>query len=214
MPDEANPNIFPLVMQLFEGHEFLQNQVQFKPRNTWSIDPFGMSSIFAQLAKSSNMTHMVLQRIHYSVKKYLAKKKHLEFRWRQLYAGDNAKTDIRAHMFPFYSYDVSHTCGPDPSVCCQFDFRRLSAFGCPWGKPPKRITDKNVAARAEILADQYRKKAQLYKLNTLLVPLGDDFRYDTDFEWNDQYDNYKLLFDYMNSKSELNIHVSVIFNLK
>ncbi|KAI6171073.1 Glycosyl hydrolase family 38 protein [Aphelenchoides bicaudatus] len=172
MTDEANARSFSIVMELIEGHEFLRNQLQYKPQSHWSIDPFGLSSTLAKLVKSSNLTHMAIQRVHYSIKKFLSQTKQLEFRWRQLYAGESDDTDIRTHMFPFYSYDVPHTCGPDPSVCCQFDFRRLTSIGCPWGKRPQRITDRNVAARAEILADQYRKKAQLYRMNTVLIPLG------------------------------------------
>ncbi|XGW14576.1 hypothetical protein V3C99_000685 [Haemonchus contortus] len=207
MTDEANAHYFSVITELFEGHEWIRNHIgqDFTPTNHWSIDPFGLSPSIPYLLSAANITNAAIQRVHYSVKKHLAKNKQLEFMWRQLW-GSHGKPDIRTHMFPFYSYDVPHTCGPDPKICCQFDFRRLSTYNCPWGIAPKKVTPDNVEERAFLIYDQYRKKSQLYKTNVLLVPLGDDFRYEEDSEWNDQYDNYQKLFEEMNKRKEWNVH--------
>lgn len=110
-------------------------------------------------------------------------------------------------MMPFYSYDVPHTCGPDPRVCCQFDFKRLPGYGlsCPWRTPPQPITDANVASRAQLIVDQWRKKSMLYKTRSVLIPLGDDFRYSQSKEWEAQMTNYEKLFDYINNEATLNV---------
>ena len=208
MTDEANSHFYATVDQLMEGHQWLEHHLGFKPRHHWSIDPFGLSATMPALLSAANFSAAVVQRVHYRVKHRLAKQRQLEFLWRPLWKGADHESDLLTHMFPFYSYDVPHTCGPDPKVCCQFDFRRLpgNGMGCPWNIPPQPITAANVAQRAATLLDQYRKKAQLYASNVLLIPLGDDFRYDTRVEWDAQYDNYKQLFDHINSQSDWNAH--------
>nr|CAH7768407.1 unnamed protein product [Callosobruchus chinensis] len=206
MNDEANSHWLSISHQLTVGHQWLARHLNYTPTTHWSIDPFGLSSTQPLLLKEAGFRDGLIQRTHYSVKKKLAQERSLEFRWRQ--AWDNGgKTDLFTHMMPFYSYDIPHTCGPDPKVCCQFDFKRLPGHGlsCPWKIPPQPITENNVAQRAELLLDQYRKKSMLFKTNVLLAPLGDDFRYDHSTEWDVQYENYQKLFDYMNTNLNLNV---------
>lgn len=116
MTDEANAHYYSIVMQLFEGHEFLSNHLNYTPTSHWSIDPFGISPTVVYIMQRAGLSHSAIQRVHYSVKKHLASTRQLEFQWRQLWAGGSADSDMRTHMMPFYSYDVPHTCGPDPRL--------------------------------------------------------------------------------------------------
>ncbi|KAL2505094.1 Alpha-mannosidase 2 [Abeliophyllum distichum] len=206
MNDEANSHYFAIIEQITEGNMWLNETVGVIPKNSWSIDPFGYSSTMAYLLRRMGFENMLIQRTHYELKKELAWDKNLEYVWRQSWDADET-TDIFVHMMPFYSYDIPHTCGPEPAVCCQFDFARMRGFVyelCPWGEHPVETNQENVKERALKLLDQYRKKSILYRTNTLLIPLGDDFRYISIDEAEAQFRNYQLLFDYINSDPSLN----------
>ncbi|XP_031284235.1 alpha-mannosidase 2 [Pistacia vera] len=206
MNDEANSHYFAIIEQIAEGNMWLNDTIGFIPKNSWAIDPFGYSATMAYLLRRMGFENMLIQRTHYELKKELALHKNLEYVWRQTWDVDET-TDILVHMMPFYSYDVPHTCGPEPAICCQFDFARMFGFSyelCPWGQHPVEIKKENVQERALKLLDQYRKKSTLYRTNTLLIPLGDDFRYVTIDEAEAQFRNYQLLFDYINSNPSLN----------
>ncbi|XP_026883528.2 alpha-mannosidase 2x isoform X2 [Electrophorus electricus] len=211
MTDEANAHYFAMIDQLIEGHQWLERNLGVIPCSGWAVDPFGHSATMPYLLKKANLTSMLIQRVHYSIKKHFASTRSLEFMWRQAWDPESG-TDLFCHMMPFYSYDVPHTCGPDPKICCQFDFKRLpgSRVNCPWKVPPRAISETNVAERAQVLLDQYRKKSKLFRSKVVLVPLGDDFRYDKALEWDQQYINYQKLFDYMNSHPEMHVQFGTL----
>ncbi|KAK8497457.1 hypothetical protein V6N12_016981 [Hibiscus sabdariffa] len=206
MNDEANSHYFAIIEQITEGNMWLNDTIGFVPKNSWAIDPFGYSPTMAYLLRRMGFENMLIQRTHYELKKELAWNQNLEYVWRQSWDADET-TDIFVHMMPFYSYDIPHTCGPEPAICCQFDFARTHQFLyelCPWGQHPEETNQGNVQERALKLLDQYRKKSTLYRTNTLLVPLGDDFRYISVDEAEAQFRNYQMIFDYINSTPSLN----------
>ena len=53
---------------------------------------------------------------------------------------------ILTHVLPFGGYSIPYTCGPDPKVCCQFDFKRVGDknAACAWGIGPVFINEQNV----------------------------------------------------------------------
>lgn len=206
MPDEACSHWYSILQSLTEGQKYLKTHFNVTPVSSWAIDPFGHSATSTYILKKSGFENLLIQRTHYSVKKYLSQRKQLEFRWTQMW-DSKGDTELFTHMMPFYSYDVPHTCGPDPKVCCQFDFKRLPGYGvtCPWKVPPQQITDDNVAKRAELIVDQWRKKSVLYKTRSVLIPLGDDFRYTQSMEWEAQRANFEKLFEHINNDQHLNV---------
>ena len=85
MNDEANSHYISIIHQLSEGHQWIKQHLNYTPVSHWSIDPFGMSLTQPALLKVSGFENMLIQRVHYSVKKELARTNQLEFRWRQLW---------------------------------------------------------------------------------------------------------------------------------
>lgn len=203
VPDEANPHYFALIDQLIEGHHWLQTELGVKPTNTWSLDPFGYSSTLPYLYKQAGFEHMVILRVHTDVKEKLVTKKALEFFWRQHWDKRGSR-DMFTLMMPYKLYNIKHTCGPSQSVCLEFDFRKIE--GEVSEATSERIHSMNVDRKAKLLLSQYQKKADLFKHNVVLIPLGDDFRYDRSIEWDQQFHNYMMLFNYMNKKKEWNVH--------
>ncbi|KAM3172097.1 hypothetical protein ACTXT7_015254 [Hymenolepis weldensis] len=206
MNDEALTHYGATVSQLIEGQHWMLDNLGVLPNVSWAIDVFGHSTTEAYILAKAGIKDILIHRVHYEVKKVLAEKKQLEFIWKQPWdtTGESA---VFTHMLPFFSYDVPHTCGPDPSICCQFDFMRIS-LTCPWHIPPQLIKPDNVAERAKVLVDQYRKKAKLYNNNgVLLVTLGDDFRFLSAEEWNLQVSNYEQLIKHINNEKSHSMHI-------
>lgn len=204
MPDEASTHYISVIDQLVEGHQWLWNNLGFKPNTSWSIDPFGHSGTMPYLWKQSGMTNMVIQRIHQSTKAQMVREKSLEFYWKQ-YWDQKGQSDIFCHVMPYMLYSLHHTCGPDKYTCIMFDFRQIPGeMGQHYVVP---VNNENVADKAKALYEQYRLKSSLFKHNTILIPLGDDFRYNKLEEWDQQYENYQKLMTYMNSMKDWKINV-------
>ncbi|XP_045185016.2 alpha-mannosidase 2-like [Mercenaria mercenaria] len=204
MPDEASTHYISVIDQLIEGHQWVFETFGIKPSSSWSIDPFGHSGTMPYLWKHSGMSNMVIGRIHQGTKGRLALEKSLEFYWKQYWSSSNSD-DILCHVMPYMLYSLHHTCGPDKFICAMFDFRKIP--GEPEFSIIQPITKENIVNKAKELYEQYRLKSSLFTHGTIFVPLGDDFRYDHIEEWDQQYENYKKLMKYMNSKPEWKINV-------
>ncbi|XP_037284106.2 alpha-Mannosidase class II b [Rhipicephalus microplus] len=206
MTDEAAAHYYAMVDQLVEGHQWLRSTLGVVPRAGWSIDPFGHGATVPYLLQAAGIRSTFIQRTHFAWKEFLAARRDLEFLWKTpfptTYFNDSG---VVTHMAPFELYSIKHTCGPNTDVCLKFDFRRLA--GEYTESRASQVADHNVATLAELLLGQYGRIGSLFPHNVALVPLGDDFRFDHDIEWEQQYANYRKLFDYINKSKRLHAHV-------
>ncbi|KAL1513431.1 hypothetical protein ABEB36_002843 [Hypothenemus hampei] len=203
MTDEANVHLFAMVDQLIEGHQWLWTNLGIKPKTGWSVDPFGHGSTVPYLLGASGLRGTVIQRIHYAWKQWLALKQYGDFRWVPSWSPSDPSGSILTHNQPFDIYSIKHSCGPHPYICLNFDFRKVQGEYTESSLKAQTITDKNVKEKAELLLEQYARTGSLFPHNVVLMPLGDDFRYNIREEFDQQYVNYVKLIDYINKNKEL-----------
>ncbi|XP_046545194.1 LOW QUALITY PROTEIN: alpha-mannosidase 2-like [Haliotis rubra] len=206
MSDEGNVHYEAMLDQLIEGQQWLNSNIGVEAKTGWSVDQFGYSPTMTYLMKNTGIENLVIQRVHYSIKKHLAATRNLEFNWRQAWASD-VENDLFCHVMPFLSYSIMYSCGPEPHVCCKFDFQKDKCLRGKKTIKPEVVTEKNVEKLSWELWEQLQKKAHLYKSNVLLVPHGDDFRYFSESEWTKQLTNLEKIFTFMNSKSDFHIKI-------
>ena len=205
MPDEANTHYYAVLDQLIEGHSWIREHIDptWEPVSSWSNDPFGYSSSVAHMYQQAGVKRMMILRVHYMLKFQLARKKALQFYWNQPW-DTKAKAGIFTHMEPSALYSTKHSCGPSEAICCNFDFFYLNF--CQYQSQcdciVEQITNQNVRLKAADLLQQARSKAELFRTNTVAILNGDDFRYNKPDEVTAQYENFKLLMNYINSNRD------------
>lgn len=176
--------------------------LEIKPKSGWSIDPFGHGGTVPYLLASSGIKGTVIQRIHYAWKQWLALKQYGDFKWIPNWSPSGSSSSILTHNQPFDIYSIKHSCGPHPYICLNFDFRKVPGEYTEYSIRAKTITDKNVKEKSELLLEQYARTGSLFPHNVVLMPLGDDFRYNVVEEWDQQYTNYMKLINYINDNKE------------
>eukprot|EP00013_Stygamoeba_regulata_P028852 CAMPEP_0177647608 /NCGR_PEP_ID=MMETSP0447-20121125/10390_1 /TAXON_ID=0 /ORGANISM="Stygamoeba regulata, Strain BSH-02190019" /LENGTH=1335 /DNA_ID=CAMNT_0019150203 /DNA_START=738 /DNA_END=4746 /DNA_ORIENTATION=+ len=153
--DEANTEAEEMLRQVTEGHEFLMQEFGVRPRIAWQIDPFGHSSLSPTMFSQLGMDVLVGNRIHFRRKGARRSDKSLEFIWRGS-PSLGEKSDLFTHIL----------------------YNHYSAIkGFDWEDPTQRVTDENVELRSEIFIQKCFERATAYRHNLLMVPFGDDFKF-------------------------------------
>ncbi|CAO4361909.1 unnamed protein product [Caenorhabditis nigoni] len=203
MTDEANPYFPVSVDNIVEGFQFINEHFGIKPQTIWTNDPFGYSNSVPYLFKKSGVHRNVINRIHHRIKQTLQGQQAIPFKWRQ-YFDKSGADEVLTQVLPYTHYDVLNSCGSDASVCCEFDFKRITHWSCP-GPKPVNINDQNVVAKADKLVNQLERMSEMYKAPVILMMHGDDFRFDMIEEWHQQHDNFLPVFDQINKGDRVEI---------
>ncbi|GAB6031850.1 hypothetical protein CHUAL_010250 [Chamberlinius hualienensis] len=202
MTDEATVHLYAMLDQMIEGHQWLKNVLNYTPKHSWSIDPFGHGSTVAYLLQRAGLKGTAIQRIHHGWKTKMAELQSSDFYWRQPWDTEGNR-QLLTHNFPFDIYNIKHSCGPHTQVCLTFDFRKLKGEFTEYTLKAQSINQWNVRERAETLLAQYGRTASLFPHNVAVVLLGDDFRFEQPIEWDQQYGNYNMLINYINERPEI-----------
>lgn len=206
MPEEALTHYESLLEELMEGHDWMIRALGVRPKVGFSMDSIGHSPVMSYLLKKSGLKGTVINKIHYAYKSELAGNRSLEFMWTPSWS-DNSDDKLFTHVHPFDSFDIIHSCGPNPSVCSAYDFTSIGKRTT-LGNVVDPIKSQNIDSLASGIADQYMKQAMLFRTNHIPVFIGGTSYYESEKDLNLQFDSYQKLFNYINSDPKYGMHIA------
>ncbi|XP_012551789.3 alpha-mannosidase 2 [Bombyx mori] len=211
--DEATTHLFGLLHQFIEGHQWLKYHLNYSPKVGWMTNTVTHSPTFPYILSASDISQIVITNLHYAWEQYFAEYQISNFVWQQNWDTDKntgsplndalfkmgnekyGKNSVLTHYLPFNSAGFK-ACGPNKAICeNEFNFANVNKN--------IDINPYNVKEKAELLLEQYSKTGTLTSHNVIIAPLGGYFRYESQTEFDYQYNNYQKLADFVNYNREI-----------
>ncbi|CAI5521653.1 unnamed protein product, partial [Closterium sp. Naga37s-1] len=189
MHDEAVCHYTDMVHQMSMGHRFIQENFNITPRVAWQIDPFGHSATQASLITSqAGLDAFIFGRADYKDMEKRKAEKKMEFVWR---AGTGAPRDTQ--VFTGILYDGYYS--PQEFRYQQTDSPEYRFRDWPNERNP------NVEQFVNFFVQETMNRAQAFRTNHLLFPMGEDFSFNEAIMW---FKNMDKLIHYVNLDGRVN----------
>ncbi|GJP75498.1 hypothetical protein CLOP_g5937 [Closterium sp. NIES-67] len=189
MHDEAVCHYTDMVHQMSMGHRFIQENFNITPRIAWQIDPFGHSATQASLITSqAGLDGFIFGRADYQDMEARKASQKMEFVWR---AGTGAPRETE--VFAGILYDGYYS--PQEFRYQQTDSPQYRLRDWPNARDP------NVRDFVNFFVQETTRRAQAFRTNHLLFPMGEDFSFDEAIMW---FKNMDKLIHYVNLDGRVN----------
>ena len=103
--EDACPNYQDMLMNIYQGHQWLYKEFWYYPRVAWSLDHFGHSATNARLYAESGIEALFIANIDPHDKRKRLETNSMEFLWRPNFQHLSRKSEIFTHVF--FDFDKS-----------------------------------------------------------------------------------------------------------
>ncbi|XP_045783838.1 alpha-mannosidase 2-like [Maniola jurtina] len=211
--DEATSHLFGILHQLIEGHQWLLYNLNYSPVVAWLTNSVTHSPTLPYILSASGISNLVLTNMHFSWQQYLTEYQYTDFVWVQNWDTDKTahtnlnealnrigndrypKHSVITHYLPFNS-DGFKACGPEGEPICDMEFNFIDSS-------TQDLNTFNLKVKAEKLLEQYSKAGTISSHNVIISPLGGDHHYESQTEFDFQYNNYQKIADYVNLNHDI-----------
>ena len=195
MNDEAATHYNAIIDQMTLGHSFIESEfgAGAYPRVAWQIDPFGHSSVQADLFAEMSFDGLFFARNDYEDKALRLNQSRLEMVWRGSPKNRGSLSDLFTGIF--------HDHYSAPSGFC-FDQRCGNRAVM---RDDKQLEDYNTLAMVNAFVEEITEYSKSYRTNNIIVPMGDDFNYENAHEY---FKNTDKLLKYLAEDGRVNAFYS------